>query len=380
MRPSTRRMRTMILHIFPVLISLLLVDMAAAQQTLSEAELERGWGTNTKKRSIDLSELLSGGVPRDGIPSLDRPVFITIEQAHVWLKPQEPVIFLMVEGETRAYPLQILTWHEIVNDEFNGIPITVTICPLCYSAIAFKRTVNKKTYTFGVSGLLRHSDLVMYDRQSLSLWQQLTGEAIVGDLTGAKLEKLPAQIISFQQFSEAHPQGRVLSRDTGFDRSYGQNPYVGYDNVRQRPFLYNGPNDGRLRPLEKVIAISLGNVDMAYPYRLTRERRVIHDEVGGQSIVILHDDGAVSALDQEEISRSTEIGSAGVFIPFLDGNPLHFKYTDGRFVDQESNSTWDITGQALSGALKGRQLESVPHGIYFSFAWFAFKPETELYQ
>ncbi len=339
-----------------------------------------GWKTNTSKRAIELSELKSGGPGKDGIPAIDQPRFVSPDEARRWLKPQEPVISLLVNGEARAYPLQILIWHEIVNDRIGGQAVAVTFCPLCYSAVAFDRTVAGREYTFGVSGMLRNSDMVMYDRETESLWQQLTGEAIVGELTGTKLVPLPAQIISFEQFSSAYERGQVLSRETGYKRDYGRNPYVGYDDIFQRPFLYQGKLDGRVAPMEKLITVSLNQVDKAYPYSETRKRRVIHNEVGGQPIVIFHGPGAVSALDQAEIASSRQAGSVGVFDPRIEGRKLSFKFVNGKFVDEETTSTWDVTGQAIEGALKGKRLTPIVHGNEFAFAWLAFKPQTIIYR
>jgi anti-sigma factor RsiW len=335
----------------------------------------RGWRTNTEKRSVDLGELISGGPPKDGIPAIDFPHFQKVSDAHRWLKPNEPVISLVVRDEARAYPLQILIWHEIVNDRIAGLPLAVTFCPLCYSAVVFDRTVDGQEYKFGVSGMLRHSDMIMFDRETESLWQQLTGEAIVGDLTGARLRQLPAQIISFEQFSSAYPDGFVLSRETGYKRDYGRNPYVGYDNISQRPFLFRSNQDERLLPMEKVITVSIGRIDRAYPYSITRKLRVINDSVDGQPVVIFHNDGAVSALDAATISTSRDVGSTGVFDPRVDGLRLIFLYENGKFMDQQRGSLWDITGQALEGELKGRRLAPIAHGDYFAFAWFAFKPQ-----
>ncbi len=353
---------------------------ACAQDTGEVNERLQRWETNWDKRAIDLSELKAGGPPKDGIPSIDDPQFVSVERAGAWIEPQEPVIALELQGAARAYPLQILTHHEIVNDRVAGVPVAVTFCPLCYSAVAFRRTVEGHVLSFGVSGLLRHSDLVMYDRRTESLWQQVTGEAIVGDYVGTALERLPAQIISFKQFVENYPGGQVLSRETGYDRPYGRNPYAGYDDVSKTPILYDGPTDERLPPMEKVVTVRLGGEARAYPHRLTRERRIIHDEVGGQAVVIFHAEGAVSALDEAAISASREIGSTGVFDPRVEGRPLHFRYEEGRFVDEETQSTWTVTGQAVAGPLEGEQLAPVQHGDYFAFAWFAFRPETTIYQ
>ena len=359
------------------LVTMVLLATCAQAQ---DGDGDAAWKTDWAKRSIDLDELMSGGPPKDGIPSINHPSFVSVKEAGRWLASQEPVIALAIEGVARAYPLQVMTWHEIAIDEVGGVPVVVTFCPLCYSAVAYDRRVDGQVLTFGVSGMLRHSDLVMFDRQTESLWQQLNGEAIVGTYTGTKLRAVPAQIISFEQFARAYPDGAVLSRETGHYRDYGRNPYVGYDDINERPFLYRGPRDKRLPPMEKVIAFSLGEVDKAYPHSLTRAQRVVHDVVDDTPTVVFHDDGAVSALDQAQISASKEIGSTGVFEARLDGQPLTFSYQDGRFVDQETGSTWDITGQAVSGDFEGQRLRLIPHGDFFSFAWFVFKPDTQLYR
>ena len=363
-------------------LSLSCANSTEAQRSTSRSTDERylGWRTNTAKRSIDLSELISGGPPKDGIPAIDRPNFIAIAEAGKWLGGNEPVIALEVEGEARAYPLQILIWHEIVNDEIGGGAVAVTFCPLCYSAIAFDRRVDGRTLSFGVSGMLRHSDMVMYDRATESWWQQFTGEAIVGDLTGTKLRQLPAQIVSFKQFIEAHPESKVLSRETGYRRDYGRNPYVGYDDASASPFLYRGKQDSRLRPMEKIVAVEVGGKFKAYPYSITRKSRVIHDQIRSQELVVFHAEGAASALDASEIGRSRDVGATGVFEPQVDGRRLQFRYENGQFVDAETGSRWNVLGQAASGEMKGKQLRRITHGDYFAFAWLAFRPDTEIFR
>ncbi len=363
-------------------LALCLAACATAQDDAAGRALP-GFATNTAKRTIELSELRAGGPPKDGIPSIDEPAFVAPDEASAWLQPQEPVVALALGGEARAYPLQILTWHEIVNDSVGGVPIAVTFCPLCYSAVAFDRRVaagdGTRTLELGVSGLLRYSDLVMFDRQTETLWQQLTGEALVGDLVGTALPVLPAQIVSFAQFRAAYPDGVVLSRETGHDRDYGRNPYAGYDDIDRQPYLYDGPEDGRLRPMEKVVALKLDGAERAYPYRLTRERHVVNDEAGGVPLVVFHADGAVSALDAGQIADSKAVGSTGVFDRRVDGRTLTFRWEDG-FVDEPTGSRWDVMGRATAGPLAGTQLTRLPHGDYFAFAWLAFKPETEIYR
>ncbi|MDX1420757.1 MAG: DUF3179 domain-containing protein [Rubricoccaceae bacterium] len=374
------------------LAAVLLLLPAFGCQAQAPPERERalpGFSTNTALRTIDLGELRQGGPPKDGIPALNDPRFVTQDEAAGWLAPLEPVVLLRVGEAARIYPLQILTWHEIANDRVAGVPVAVTFCPLCYSAIAFDRRLETpegpRILDFGVSGMLRHSDLVMYDRQTETLWQQFTGEALVGDLVGETLQMLPAQIVSFRQAREAEPQAPVLSRETGHDRDYGRNPYAGYDDVNGRAFLYDGAPDGRLPPLARVVAVKLEDAARAYPTDVTRARRVIHDAVGGQPVVVFHAEGAVTALGEAVIAEAREVGSTGVFDPRVDGEALRFRYepapaeAGGRFVDEQTGSAWTVTGEAVEGPLAGTQLRPLPHGDYFAFAWFAFRPETTVY-
>lgn len=339
----------------------------------------RQFDTDLSKTKIDLSELRRGA-PKDAIPAIDAPTFVSIDAAREWVAPKEPVVAVEHNGVTRAYPLQILTWHEIVNDSIGGTPVAVTFCPLCYSAIAFERVVDGEPVTFGVSGLLRNSDLVMYDRRTETLWQQFTGKAIVGTHAGTTLRLVPAQILSFRQFARNHPDGRVLSRDTGHDRRYGQNPYAGYDDVDEPPFAYDGPTDNRLPPKEKVVAVSVNGTHKAYPHSTTREQRVINDTVNGQPLVVFHAPGPVSALDARRISASKEVGATGVFDRRVDGCALRFRYAgNGQFEDTATGSVWTITGRAVEGPMKGTRLTRIAHGDYFSFSWFAFRPDGILY-
>jgi hypothetical protein len=339
------------------------------------------WNINWNRHTIDYNELLSGGPPRDGIPSLDAPQFVSPDEAQAWLTDNEPVIALEIEGEARAYPLQILTWHEIVNDIVADVPVAVTFCPLCNSAITFDRRLDGEVFEFGTSGLLRNSDLVMYDRTTESLWQQFTGEGIVGDLAGETLNFLPSSIVSFADFREAFPEGVVLSRDTGFNRRYGQNPYVGYDDIGSSPFLFRGEIDGRLAAVERVVTVSLEDVgvDVAYPLSVLSEVGVINDSQAGRDLVVFHSDGTTSALDARSIAEAEDVGATGVFDPVLDGQKLTFAQDGDLIVDEETGSTWNVLGQAVDGPLAGQQLTPVVHGDHFWFSWAAFKPDTVIY-
>jgi hypothetical protein len=352
------------------------IDDRSAQLRMVTAN----WNTDWTRRNVELDEIISGGPPRDGIPSIDDPRFVTRADAGGWLADKEPVIALELGGDARAYPLQILTWHEIVNDKVGDVPVAVTFCPLCNSALAFDRRMNGQVLEFGTSGLLRNSDLVMYDRSTESLWQQFTGEAIVGELTGAQLAFLPASIVSFGEFKAAHPDGRVLSRDTGFSRRYGENPYVGYDSIDQTPFLFRDPVDGRLPAMERVVSVELPELDVAYPYGVLRDVHVINDCQGDQDLVIFHVPGTASALGAAVIAVGEDVGATGVFDPTLDGQKLTFRWEGDQILDEQSGSSWNVLGQAVDGVLAGRQLTPIVHGNPFWFSWAAFKPDTTIYE
>lgn len=340
----------------------------------------RGWNTNWALHSIDYSEILSGGPPRDGIPSIDDPEFITPDEAADWLADVEPVIALTINGDSRAYPLQILTWHEIVNDTVGGVPVIVTFCPLCNSAVVFERVLDGEPVTFGTSGLLRNSDLIMYDRKTESLWQQFTGEAIVGDKTGALLTFLPSSLISFADFRTAHPDGVVLSRNTGFNRNYGRNPYVGYDGLGNTPFLFTGVVDGRLPAMARVATVALGDSYVAYPYATLETLGVINDTQAGRDLVVFFQPGTASALGAAAIAEAEDVGATGVFDPAVDGQKLTFRVEDGATVDDQTGSRWNIRGQAVAGPLAGAQLTQLVSADHFWFSWAAFRPDTIIYE
>jgi hypothetical protein len=321
---------------------------------------------------------MSGGPPRDGIPPIDVPKTVSISEADRFLSRREPVIAVDLNGRVRAYPIQILVWHEIVNDTLGGAPIAVTYCPLCNSALVFDRRVAGRTLTFGTTGNLRHSDLVMWDRQTESWWQQIDARAVVGKLTGTRLAALPAQTLSWEQFKRSYPGGDVLSRDTGFDRDYGSNPYTSYDRPDVDPFPYEGPRDTRLPPKERVVAVRSGSQAVVVPFGVLRRRPVVTTEVAGQPIVIFYARGVASPLDRARIAESRDVGTAGAFDPRVRGRSLSFRAARGGFVDEQTGSRWNIAGQATDGPLRGRRLRQLQHDEQFWFTVAAFLPDAKL--
>ena len=297
----------------------MLKSLAAAALVFSSAPAiaqvafwENEWPlTDFEKTSVEFIEIMSGGPPKDGIPALNSAEFATPDLTDIPLR--EPVVTVEIAGETpRAYPLRYLNWHEIVNDEIGGMPIAVTYCPLCNSEIVFDRRVDGRLLTFGVSGKLRNSNLIMFDRETESWWQQFGGEAIVGEYTGKKLSKVVSWTESLADFTARNPEGLIMAEPEGFRRQYGQNPYDGYDSSA-RPFLYSGaPPPFGIQPLARIIQV--GN--LAWPMERLREAEVIEEA----RFRIEWRAGMASATDGRVIAQSRDIGSIRVFD--MEGNAV----------------------------------------------------------
>lgn len=278
-----------------VIFSLMTVSVAA-----DEAAWKKAWPkTDFSKTSVDLKEITSGGPPKDGIPAIDKPIFNPADEI-TNITDKEPVISLNIDGDARAYPVRILLFHEIVNDMIAGKPVAVTYCPLCNASLAFERTLDGKVLDFGTTGKLRHSDMVMYDRQTESWWQQFTGEGIVGHYTGKILTVIPSRIESFALFKERHPTGKVLVPNNPLARPYGKNPYASYDSS-EWPFLFRGGYDGPVPALMRVVAIG----DDAWPLSLLKEKT----EITHKGIIIRWQKGQNSALDTRKISQGKDVGN-----------------------------------------------------------------------
>ena len=224
-------------------------------------------------------------------------------------------------------------------------------------------------------GLLRNSDLVMWDDLTQSLWQQLTGEGIVGEHTGTLLDIVPSQLVGYGVFKEQYPAGEALSTEGRF---YGSNPYVGYDSSA-RPFLFNGTLDTRLAPTERVLGAAIDGESVAYAFGTLSEEMVINDSVADVDVVAIWQPGAFSALDASNINQSRDVGMAALYDRHIDGRILTFGAEDGAIVDEETGSVWNIFGSAISGGLAGTQLRALNAFPHFWFAWAAFYPDTALY-
>ena len=310
---------------------------------LADGRIDRfkrsGWkATDFTRISINLDEIMSGGPPKDGIPSIDKPKFATIADINN-IAGREPVITVSINGDTRAYPLRVLTWHEIVNDTVGGKPVTVTYCPLCNAAIVFEREVAGKLLDFGTTGLLRKSDLVMYDRQTQSWWQQFTGEAIVGEMLGTALELVPARLEAYELFTKRHPGGKVLVPDSPAIRAYGNNPYTGYDTARA-PFLYRGDLPKDINPMARVVVVRRDDGVVVYALDLLSKIKTLENG----DLTFNWQAGQASALDTRRIAQGRDVGNITVQ-----------KRIDGK-------------------------LEDVAYDITFAFVVKAFHPKAKIIQ
>lgn len=245
---------------------------------------------------------LAQGCPRkDCIPSIDDPIFESVDAADEWLEEPDTVFVLKTGGEVRAYPQKILNWHEIVNDEIGGNPVAVTFCPLCGSGLAFDRSFEGEILEFGVSGKLHNNDLVMYDRNTNTLWQQITGEALVGKHFGKVLKQISMGTQTWESFKKDNPNAVVLSRETGYSRNYNQYPYGSYETDKSVNFPIEGGVDMTLHPKEVVFGIVVGQEAKAYRQKTLESEKNITDTVGGVSVNISYNNGNVSV-------RSTKTG------------------------------------------------------------------------
>jgi len=284
-------------------------------------------GFDLSNSSLPPEQILSGGPPRDGIPAISDPRLIAAGAAD-YLKPTDRVVGISLKGQSRAYPIAILNWHEIVNDEIDGRRFAVTYCPLCGTAVAFDATIDGSPTDFGVSGLLYNNDVLLYDRDTESLWSQILSEAISGERVGTKLTTLPVSHTTWRDWREKHPDTLVLSDDTGHFRDYQRNPYAGYEKSRSTFFAVNNAAPDYYHPKEVVLGLGIDGVYKAYPF---------------------------VELEKQGKSR---------FNDKVNGYRFSF--------------IWDSTNRSITITdSNGQQVAGIQG---FWFAWFAFHPDTEVYK
>lgn len=307
------------------------------------------------KYIIHPSEILSGGPPKDGIPSIDDPKFTSAEEAD-WLNPDDLVLGLNYNGVVKAYPHRILNWHEIVNDFADDKPVLVTYCPLCRTGIAFESVINGKRVEFGTSGKLWKANLVMYDRKTDTYWSQVGGKAIVGELAGMKLKQIPMDTAMWKDWKEKHPDTLVLSKDTGFFRSYDRDPYASFANSPGVGFGVDF-KDTRLFSKAIVYGVLVGDKTKAYSEQKVKETKLLNDEFAGKKLLVFWD---------------PELNAVKIFDRTVDREELEFSL-DGKLVDN-SGREWNFDGS--SGEMQLERIDTF--GLYW-FSWLVTYPDTELF-
>ena len=328
---------------------------------------------------IPPDQIRSGGPPPDGIPAIDEPVLAPTGDID-FLADSEAVLALEINGDARAYPLQIMTWHELVNDTVGGVPVTISYCPLCNSSVAYDRNAAGRVLDFGTSGMLYQSSMVMYDRQTQSLWTHFDGLAVIGELIGTQLDFWPMAIVSWAAWRDTHPDGTVLTTETGYHRSYGRNPYVGYETSERllTPAFQSTDIDERLPAKERVVGIRSAGGAVAVRHAHLTESGVVEVDLAGVPLVVWNLPGASSAIDAPELANGIDVGSSGVFERTLDGRLLSFTRGGDGFRDSETGSTWNLFGEATSGELAGSRLQAREFVDTFWFAWGTFEPDSSI--
>ena len=317
--------------------------------------------TNGIKHNIPLDKIKGGGPPKDGIPSIDNPIFANVPDSQ-FMSDSDTVIGLEINGETKAYPIFILVWHEIINDKVGGIPVAVTYCPLCYTNQVFERLIDGQEVEFGTSGKLYNSNLLMYDRLTESYWSQALGIAVKGELTGYELNLIPFDVITWGDWKKLHPDTVVLTTDTGYIRSYATDPYGNYYTEPRIMFPVEYSDD-RMHPKEIIIGFNQDHIYKAYKQNDIELNIIINDSIGETPVML--------------ISLYSENSRA--FERTINELVLNFEYVDGKILDLQTNSEWNYDGLSISGEYRGVQLKRMPIEPGFWFEWFAFHPQTLVY-
>ncbi len=320
--------------------------------------------TDGVRHSIPLDDIITGNPHKDGIPSIDEPVYESVGAADQYLDNDGYGLVVEAGGEERFYPYQILVWHEIVNDTFNGEALAVTYCPLCFTGVVFERMIAETVVEFGTSGKLYNSNLLMYDRKTESLWSQAMGEAVVGDLTGARLKLYPSLTISWTEFKQNYPGGEVLSRQTGHTRDYTSDPYGPRGYYEDASVWFPLSNeDARAHPKTVIYGYRSATAQKAYALDAVEQKVLINDQVGEEAVLIFWD---------------SDLSTVRGFSRQLDGVMLEFEQTDEFFKDVATGSLWNTQGEAVSGDYRGRRLESLILKNSFWFSWATTYPQTDL--
>ncbi len=329
--------------------------------------------------TIRTEEIVWGGVVLDGIPALDDPSLVSPAEA-TYLEPDDLVFGVSINGDTRAYPLRIADWHEMVNDVVGGVPVSLAYCTLCGAGVLFDTRLGDQTFTFGSSGFLMRSNKLMYDRNTFTLWNQLTGEPVLGPLVDSnfRLRVLPVVLTAWSDWTDQHPDTQVLSDDTGFRRPYRPGAaYGGYFADPGTMFPVALRRD-ILGEKDRVFAITIDGIPKAYPTRTLTREAVVNDRLGETNIVLVAARGDLQGAGLDNRYGETT-WRAGAEVRAFDRGPHTFAPTaDADTLRDETGATWQVTEDALRGP-DGISLPRLPGHLAFWFGWFNFFPHTSVY-
>jgi hypothetical protein len=325
---------------------------------------------------IRVEEIVWGGVLVDGIPALNNPIMIPAEES-TYL-PNEPVFGIYINGDARAYPLRIMDWHEMANDVVGGVPVSLAYCTLCGAGIAFDGRVSTgDTYTFGSSGLLYRSNKLMYDRQTRTLWNQLTGEPVLGDLAGTdlKLDLLPIVLTTWQAWKAQHPDTIVLSTDTGYSRPYEPGAAYGEYFSSSDTMFPVWQRSNQLEDKERIYALNIDSIPKAYPLNILIDKKVVNDDLNGTPLVLIAERGPVEVEGQQIFGKEVTYDSGAEVRAYDRGEETFSPGPNPETVIDSSGKLWIITEEALIGPT-GEKAPRVNGHLAYWFGWYTFFPKT----
>ncbi|MEM1136351.1 MAG: DUF3179 domain-containing (seleno)protein [Bacteroidota bacterium] len=371
-----------LLRLFNLILLKLIILFPGFSQQYARG-LHQQWNTNLNRTSIPLREL-HGFIPRNAISPIYHSNFWNKRQAENQFFPKEPVVVVVVKSIEKAYPLSVLTYHQVINDKVANIPIAVTYCPLSGTINVYDRRVEAQGKTkileFGVSGMLRFANTIMWDHETESWWQQANGKALVGDLNGAELSLFPFMVLSYEKFYENYPYGLIMDYHIDKAVTYGTTPYYQHDDISKNvPNLYLAEPPLKLVPREKVIVTSSMGDQIIYPVDLVKSFGVLNDTPNNNYVAIFYANGVVSTLDQKNFKDSKDVGTCVVFSAFHKTRRLTFKKKDEGFIDEQTGSVWDITGKCIQGPLKNDQLRLLKYRDMFAFTALSMWPEGRIF-
>lgn len=310
--------------------------------------------------SIPVGSVFDGGPGKDGIPSIDNPKFITVSEAAPVMEEDDLVIGFKNGDDIRAYPHDILDQHEIVNDDVNGIKLALNYCPLTGTALGWNRTINGKTSTFGVSGLLFNNNLMPYDRETNSTWSQLLNASVNGSLRDQKAELMQVIEMPWSDWKVLYPNSQVLSRETGFSRSYGFYPYGGYRSTNDLLFPTSN-SDNRIFGKERVLGLIVNQKSKVYPFDALPTSGafdLIEDSFEGQDLIVVGNNSFMQAFSVNGIEGASSFQLTNASLPSL--------------IEDDLGNIYDVFGEVVSGPNEGERLDILESYMGFFFAFPAF--------